>query len=353
MTLERQLLFWAAVLVGVIAFIWLLYPILLPFVAGMALAYLLDPLANRIERLGVNRIVATLVIIVAFGAVLTALAILIIPALAVQAVALIESLPSYLERLRSIVTDPNRPWLSKLVGAGLPDLQVSTFVKEAAGASAGFLRSLWSGGQVVISAVSLLVVAPVVAFYLLVDWNKMVRTLDHWLPRDHAETIRMLAREIDAAIAGFVRGQTGVCIILGVCYAVPFALIGLNFGLLIGIGTGLASFIPYVGTFIGMLIALIVAVVQFWPDWTPILMVLAVGAICGVLESYVLSPYLVGPSVGLHPIWMMFALFTFSYLFGFVGLIVAIPISAAVGVLVRFALKQYLASRMYAGDRAS
>lgn len=353
MSLERQVLFWSAVLIGVVALIWLLHPILLPFVAGVALAYLLDPLANRIERLGVNRVVATLIMIVVFGAVLTALAILIIPVLAAQAAALIESLPSYLERLRAIVTDPNRPWLSKLVGAGLPDLQASTFVKDAAGASAVFLRSLWSGGQVLVSIVSLFVVAPVVAFYLLVDWNRMIRTLDRWLPRDHAGTIRMLAREIDTAIAGFVRGQTGVCVILGVCYAVPFALIGLNFGLLIGIGTGLASFIPYVGTFVGMLIALGVAVVQFWPEWTPILMVLAVGVICGVLESYVLSPYLVGPSVGLHPVWMMFALFTFSYLFGFVGLIVAIPVSAAVGVLVRFALKQYLASRMYAGNRTS
>lgn len=353
MTLERQVLFWGAVLVGVIALIWLLHPILLPFVAGIALAYLLDPLANRIEQLGANRMIATFVMIVAFGAVLAALAILIIPVLAAQAAALIENFPSYLERLRSIATDPSRPWLSKLVGAGLPDLQASTFVKDAAGASVVFLQSLWSGWRGLVSIVSLFVIAPVVAFYLLMDWGKMVRALDRWLPRDHAETIRTLARAIDTAIAGFVRGQTGVCVILGICYATSFALIGLNFGLLIGIGTGLASFIPYVGTFVGMLIALVVAVVQFWPEWTPILLVLAVGVVCGALESYVLSPYLVGPSVGLHPVWMMFALFAFSYLFGFVGLMVAIPVSAAVGVLVRFALKQYLASRVYAGNRTS
>jgi predicted PurR-regulated permease PerM len=351
MALERQVLFWGGVMVGVVALIWLLHPILLPFVAGMALAYLLDPLANRIERLGVNRVVATFVMIVAFGVLLVALAILIIPILAGQAAALIEHLPSYSGRVQSIITDPNRPWLSKLVGAGLPDLQASAFVKDAASASAVFLRSLWSGGQVLISVVSLLVIAPVVAFYLLVDWNRMLRAIDRWLPRDHAETIRALAREIDTAIAGFVRGQTGVCLILGACYATSFVLIGLNFGLLIGIGTGFASFIPYVGTLCGMLIALVVVVVQFWPEWTPLLMVLGVGVVCGVLESYVLSPYLVGPSVGLHPVWMMFALFTFGYLFGFVGLIVAIPVSAAVGVLVRFALKQYLASRVYAGDR--
>jgi predicted PurR-regulated permease PerM len=353
MALERHVVFWCAVLAGVIFLIWLLHPVLLPFVAGVALAYLLDPLANRIERLGVNRVVATFVMIVAFGVALVALAILIIPILAGQATALVEHLPGYSERVQAIITDPNRPWLSKLVGAGFPELQASTVVKEAAGASVVFLRSLWSGSQTVISVLSLFVVAPVVAFYLLVDWHRMIQSIDRWLPRDHADTIRMLARDIDRAIAGFVRGQTGVCLILGACYATPFVLIGLNFGLLIGIATGIASFIPYVGTLSGMLIALIVAVVQFWPNWTPILMVLAVGVVCAVLESYVLSPFFVGPNVGLHPVWMMFALFVFSYLFGFVGLIVAIPVAAAVGVLARFGLKQYLASRVYAGDRTS
>lgn len=350
MTLERQFLFWGGVFVAVVLLIWLLHPVLLPFVAGMALAYLLDPLANRIEQLGVNRVAATGVIMVAFIVVLVVLAVLLIPLLAGQAAALIENLPGYAERVMAIITDPSRPWLSKLVGTGFPDLQPSTFVKEAAGASTVFLRSLWSGGQAVMSFLSLFVIAPVVAFYLLVDWSRIVAALDRWLPREHANTIRMLAREIDTAIAGFVRGQTGVCLILGACYATAFVLIGLNFGLLIGIGTGLAAFIPYVGTFCGMLIALIVAVVQFWPEWTPILLVFGAGAICNVLEGYVLSPYLVGPSVGLHPVWMMFALFVFSYLFGFVGMMVAIPVSAAIGVLVRFGLRQYLASRVYAGD---
>jgi predicted PurR-regulated permease PerM len=351
MRLERQVVFWCAVLVGFILLIWLLHAILLPFVAGMALAYLLDPVANRIERLGVNRVVATFVMLVVFAVVLTAIAILIIPILAGQAAALIEHMPQYSERVQAIISDPSRPWLNKIVGSGIPDLQASAWVKDAAAASAVFLRSLWSGGQMLISIVSLFIVAPVVAFYLLADWNRMVAAIDRSLPREHAETIRMLMREIDTAVAGFVRGQTGVSLILGACYAASFVLVGLNFGLLIGIVTGLASFIPYVGTLSGMVVALLVALVQFWPNWTPILLVLGVGVVCAVLESYVLSPFLVGPSVGLHPVWMMFALFAFGYLFGFVGLIVAIPLSAAVAVLVRFALKKYLGSRMYAGDR--
>lgn len=351
MKVERQVVFWGAVLLLLIAFIWLLHPVLLPFVAGMALAYLLDPLANRIERVGVNRIVATLVMIVGFAVVLALIAILVVPILAAQAVALIENIPHYSERLQALLTDPSRPWLNRLMGAGFPDFQASAYVKDAAAGALVFVRSLWSGGQALVSVVSLFVIAPVVAFYLLIDWPRMVAAIDRWLPREHADTIRMLAREIDKAVAGFVRGQTGVCLILGACHALGFVLIGLNFGLLIGLATGFASFIPYVGTVIGMLVALTVALVQFWPDWTPIVMVLAVGALCGALESYVLSPYLVGPSVGLHPVWLMFALLAFSYLFGFVGLLVAIPVSAAVGVLARFALRQYLASRVYTGER--
>ncbi len=273
--------------------------------------------------------------------------------LAVQAASFIENIPGYLARLQALLTDPSRPWLNNLVSTGFPDLQASAFFKDAAAASVVFLKSLWSGGQAVASLVSLFVIAPVVAFYVLLDWNRMVAAVDRWLPREHAGTIRALAREIDTAVAGFVRGQTLVSLVLGACYVAGFLAVGLHFGLLIGILTGLASFIPYVGTFAGMVVALLVAVLQFWPDWMPIAGILAVGVVCGALESYVLSPYLVGPSVGLHPVWLMFALLTFAYLFGFLGLIVAIPVSAAVGVLVRFALRQYLASRVYTGERIS
>ncbi len=350
MKLERQILFWIGVLVALIGVIWLLHQILLPFVAGMALAYLLNPLANRIERLGVNRIVATLAIVGVFVLALVVVVILVAPVLAGQFVNFMDNLPDYSARLQALISDPGRPWLSKLVGAGFPDFKLSAFMKDAAGALATFLQSLWSSGQALFSLLSLLIVTPVVAIYLLQDWNRIVATVDRGLPRDHADTIRGLLREIDRTIAGFVRGQTGVCLILASCYVTGFMVIGLNFGFLIGFATGIASFIPYVGTAVGVLIALAVAVVQFWPDWMPILAVLGVSAVCQVIESYVLSPYLVGPSVGLHPVWLMFALFAFGSLFGFLGLLVAIPVAAAVGVLVRFALRQYLASRVYTGD---
>jgi len=350
LTLQRQVLFWIAALAVFIALVWLLHGILLPFVAGMALAYLLDPIANRIESLGVNRAMATFAMIVLLAVVVIVLAILLVPVVANQASALIDNLPNYSTRLQAMVNDHAKPWLDKLSGSGLPNVNVGEVVKNASGAALVFVTSLWSGGQALISIVSLLVITPVVAFYLLIDWKRIVSAVDDLLPRDHAETIRGLLREIDTAIASFVRGQTSICLILAAYYMIAFALAGLNFGFFIGLSAGIATFIPYVGSFIGLVVATGVATLQFWPDWTPIIIVLCIGIVGQVLESYVLSPYLVGSSVGLHPVWLMFALFAFSYLFGFVGLIVAIPLSAAVAVLVRFALRQYRESRMYLGE---
>jgi predicted PurR-regulated permease PerM len=227
---------------------------------------------------------------------------------------------------------------------------VGDLVKQATGGLVVFVRSLWSGGQALLSIFSLLVVTPVVAFYLIWDWNRMVTTVDGWLPRPHAPTIRALAVEIDKVVAGFVRGQTGICLILASLYAAGLTVIGLHFGLLIGVATGIASFVPYVGSAAGLIVALAVAVAQFWPDPMPIGAVLGVCLVCQFLEGYVLAPHLVGRVVGLHPVWLMFALFAFGYLLGFVGLLIAIPLAAAIAVLLRFAVRQYLASPVYTGE---
>lgn len=349
MTLQRQVVFWVAALVVFIALVWLLHGVLLPFVAGMALAYLLDPLANRIESLGVNRVMATFVMILGLVVVIIVLTILLVPVIANQAGTMIDSLPEYSAHIEALITQYISPWFHKLAGAGLPNLDVGAVMKNVSGAGVVFLTSLWSGGQALFSIVSLCVVTPVVAFYLLIDWRRMIASIDQSLPRDHAETIRALAREMDAAIAGFVRGQTGICLILAIFYMTGFGLVGLKFGFLIGLTAGVATFIPYVGSFIGLVVATAVAILQFWPEWTPIVIVLGIGVVGQVLEGYVLSPYLVGSSVGLHPVWLMFALFACGYLFGFVGLIVAIPLSAAIAVLVRFALRRYRESPMYLG----
>jgi predicted PurR-regulated permease PerM len=347
--LTRQMIFWAAALAVFIILLWLLHGVMLPFVAGMVLAYLFDPLANRIERLGVNRLLATLVIIGLFILIFVLLIILVAPILFAQLLALVDNLPNYVARLQQLIADSNREWLNKLVGDSLGGAELGTMVKQGAGGVTDFLRSLWTGGRALISIFSLLVITPVVAFYLLNDWNRVVSAIDNWLPRAHADTIRALAREIDAAIAGFVRGQSGVCLILGSFYAVSFSFVGLSFGLVIGLIAGLISFIPYVGTLTAFVVSVGVGVAQFWPNWTPLIAIVIINFVGQALEGYVLSPYLVGPSVGLHPVWLMFALLAFGYLFGFVGLLVAIPLAAAVGVLVRFALRQYLASPFYTG----
>jgi predicted PurR-regulated permease PerM len=195
----------------------------------------------------------------------------------------------------------------------------------------------------------LMVITPVVAFYMVYDWQRIITTVDGWLPRDHAGTIRTLASEIDAAIAGFIRGQTGICLIIASLYAVGLTMLGLNYGLLIGAIAGFLSFIPYVGSLTGFLLALGVALAQFWPDAVSILSVIGVCIVCQFLEDYVLAPALVGSIIGLHPLWLMFSLFAFGYLFGFVGLLLAVPLAAATAVVVRFALKQYLASSLYSG----
>ena len=203
--------------------------------------------------------------------------------------------------------------------------------------------------EAIIDIAGLFVVTPVVAFYMLLDWDKMVARVDSWVPRDHVGTVRGIANEMNTAIAGFIRGQGTVCILLGAIYAVGLTIVGLNFGLLIGLIAGIISFIPYVGSFVGLGIALLVAIVQFWPDWIMLLAVLAVFGVGQFIEGNILQPKLVGNSVGLHPVWLMFALFAFGALFGFVGLIIAVPAAAVVGVLARFGLSRYLESPLYRG----
>ena len=351
---QRQLMFWLGGLVVVVLALWLLSEILLPFVAGLAIAYLLTPLTDRLERLGVNRLAAALLIITLVVLLLVYLILLVAPILGTQLSSFIESVPGNVTRLQALLSDPSRPWIQKLLGAGFnADKSIGDLVTQGVGWLTAFIRSLWSGGRALVSVFSLVVVTPVVAFYLIYDWHRMIRTVDGWIPRQHRETVRGLAREIDAAISGFVRGQTAVCLILGSFYAAALTLSGLNFGLLIGLISGLITFVPYVGSMTGLVLSLGVAVAQFWPNYVSILIVLGIFLVGQFFEGNVLSPKLVGESVGLHPVWVIFALLAFGYLFGFVGLLVAVPLAATIGVLCRFALRRYLQSSFYTGEESS
>ena len=353
LALQRQMVFWLAALAVFILLLWLLSEILLPFIAGLAIAYLLTPLTDRLERLGLNRLLAALLIITVAVLAFVYLILLVAPILGGQLTSFFDNIPGYVTKLRGLVSDPSRPWVQKVLGSGFnADKGMGDLVSQGVGWLTTFLKSLWSGGRALVSLFSLMVVTPVVAFYLVYDWHRMIRTVDDAVPLQHRATVRQLAREIDTAIAGFVRGQTAVCLILGSFYAVALSMSGLNFGLLIGLISGLITFVPYVGSLTGLVLALAVAVAQFWPAYGSILVVLGIFLVGQFLEGNVLSPKLVGESVGLHPVWLIFALLAFGYLFGFVGLLVAVPMAATIGVLARFALNRYRQSSLYTGGGA-
>jgi predicted PurR-regulated permease PerM len=355
MPFQRNIVFWLVALVAVVGLLWLLSPIMLPFVLGMVLAYLLDPLANRLIKRGMSRLIAALLILGGFVVAFALLALLIAPVLSRQFSGFIAHAPDYALRIQAMVSDPNHPWIKTIVGDNLvgSDKAVGDLTNQALGYVSSFLGSLWSRGRALLSIFSLVIITPVVAFYLLCDWDRMVSAVDRLIPVPQRDTVRSLGHEIDSTISAYVRGQSGVCLILGSYYAVGLSLAGLNFGLLIGVVSGLISFIPYVGSLTALVLSLTVALAQFFPDWTSISIVAAVVLVGQFLEGNLISPFLVGHSVGLHPVWLMFALFAFGYLFGFVGLLLAVPLAAAAGVLIRFAIGRYLASPFYTGNRSA
>jgi predicted PurR-regulated permease PerM len=355
MRLEWQIGFWIGALVLLILLLWLFSGVLLPFAAAMALSYLLNPVVDRLERLGLNRLGAVLLILAGFAVLLGLIMVLILPVFSRQLASFLESLPSYVVKIEDLgvrlANDHGASLLEKLGfgKAATADLRNSTseLVNQAAQWGGSFFKSIWSSGAALIGVVSLLVLTPVVTFYMLLDWEKMVATVDSLVPLRHRQTVRELARQIDAAMAGFLRGQSLVCLFLGLWYGVGLSLIGLNFGLLIGISAGFLSFIPYVGSLTALILSAIVAIVQGWPEWRLLAMALGVVLAGQFLEGNVLSPKLVGGSVGLHPVWLIFALLAFGSLFGFTGLIVAVPLAAAVGVILRFAVGRYRESKLY------
>jgi len=345
--------FWLAAAVVFLLLLWLLNDILLPFVVGMAVAYFLDPVVSRLQRLGLSRTLATTAVTIFAVLLAVGLAMAILPPLFGEVQSLISSTPQYIvqaaTRLQPLI-EPLRQRLG-MPSLSLQDLQAD--VTQWAGQALTIAGSLASGlaqkGFALINLLALVFLTPVVTFYLLRDWEKVVAAIDRALPLDHAETIRQLARQCNAAIAGYVRGQALVCIALGSIYAIGLMLVGLQFGLIIGLIAGAISFIPFVGTFVGAVLSLGMALAQFPPDWMGVAKVGLVFLFGQTMEGNVLSPKLVGDRVGLHPVWIMFALLAGGSLFGFVGVLLAVPTAAVIGVLVRFLLLRYRQSALYRG----
>jgi len=336
----------AILLLGLI----LLQEILLPFVVGMAAAYLLDPAADGLQRVGFGRTAATVTITVGLFVGLVVALVLVLPALVTQAAELAKELPRNLEQLRGLVT----PWLSDTATTlGLDEgWSASGLIERFSGRAINFAGSALSqvvqSGVALLNLLSLIFVTPVVTFYLLRDWDRMVARLRAMVPRDGLPTVERLAREVDQALGGVIRGQGLVCVMLAVFYAAGLWLTGLRYGVVIGFLTGLFSFIPYIGMALGLCVGLVVAIFQF-QDW---LLVAAVAAVFGAgqfIEGNFVTPRLVGSRIGLHPVWLIFAVLAGAALFGIVGALLAVPAAAVIGVFIRFGLERYRASTLYQG----
>ncbi len=351
LSLKRQLVFWLVALLVFVVLFWLLADVLLPFIVAMGLAYLLDPLVDRLRRLGISRTFAAIIILIFVIGLIALAFIVLVPLLGAQLSAFTEKLPGYIDKIEKIINEQSHTWLGQLAAEKLPEAQKSLggMAGQIAGWAGALLGSLLAGGRAIMSALSLIVLAPVIAFFLLLDWDRMIAKIDEWTPRPYRDTVQGLLHEMDSVIASFLRGQSLSCLILGTFYAVSLSIIGLNFGVLIGLVCGLLSFVPYVGAFSGFLLAGTVATAQFYPEWTWILASVGVFIVGQAIEGNVLQPFLVGKAIGLHPVWLMFALIAFGYLFGFPGLLIAVPVAAAIGVLVRFMIRQYMASPYYTG----
>jgi predicted PurR-regulated permease PerM len=347
-------IFWVAAAATFLVLMWLLNDILLPFVVGMVVAYFLDPVVARLQRARMSRSMATTLVTILAVLVSVGMVMAILPPLFGQIQSLITNAPEYLMKALGRIQPLIEPLRVRL---GLDPLSVHDLQSEAtqwAGKGLAFAGGIASAlaqrGFALINLLGLLFITPVVTFYMLRDWEKVVAAIDSTLPLDHADTIRKLTQESNAAIAGYVRGQALVCLALGSFYGIGLTLVGLQFGLVIGLIAGAISFIPFVGTFVGAVMAIGMALAQFPPEWMGVVKVAAVFVVGQMLEGNFLSPKLVGDRVGLHPVWIMFALLAGGSLFGFTGVLIAVPVAAVLGVIVRHFIARYRESDLYRGN---
>lgn len=347
MPVYKQTLWWGISALTLFVAMWLLGQAILPFLLGAGLAYMLDPIADRLEKIGLSRTMSVVVITFAAILILATVILLIVPVLLRQAVSLGQTAPEMFAQAKAIIIE----YFPNLIPEGGSASSALSDIGKTLGDQAGkFAQSILSSISGLFGVIALFVIVPVVTFYLLLDWDNMVSRIDELLPREHAATIRRLASEIDDALSGFLRGQGTVILILGTWYSFALALVGLPAGFFIGMMAAMLSFVPYVGVLVGGVTAIGVAIFSFWGDPLWIAAVVAIFAIGQVVEGNYLQPKIVGGHVGLHPVWLLLALSVFGALFGFVGLVLAVPLAAAVGVLARFMTGRYLESPLYTGE---
>lgn len=326
----------------------LLKQILLPFLVGLAAAYMLDPFADRLERMGFGRSSSTMMITVSFFLVISIVVLLLLPPLATQAAALAGELPNYVERLR----DRLLPLLTSLIErfSFASDLSAEGLIKgQATQAISVFMSSvtrLLQSGVALLNLVALIFVTPIVTFYMLRDWDKMIAVLRGLVPPRQQLTFDRLGHEINEVLAGFLRGAGMVCTFLACFYAGGLWLIDLKYGLIIGLLTGFFSFIPFIGMALGMAVGVSVAAFQFQDVWM-VLLVVGIFGLGQFIEGNLISPRLVGSRIHLHPVWMIFAVLAGTALFGLLGTLLAVPFAAVLGVLIRFSVERYRQSTLF------
>lgn len=343
---QQQAKYWGIATAVFLITLWFLGDVILPFVLGGAIAYCLDPIADRLEKLGCSRIVAVAIITLVTVLIFVLLILLVIPMLVQQTAQLINTAPELFHRLQAVLTEKFPALVDQDSTIRQQLLAIGDTIQSKGGE---LINSLLSSALGLINLLVLIVVVPVVAFYLLLDWDNMVARIDDMLPRDHVDIVRKIGRDIDNTLAAFIRGQGTVCLILGSYYGIALMIAGLNFGLVVGFIAGVISFIPYVGALVGGVLAIGLAIFQFWGEWLSIGIIAAIFGLGQFLEGNILTPKLVGGSIGLHPVWLIFALSVFGSLFGFVGMLVAVPVAAMIGVVARYGLGRYKESLLYRG----
>ena len=350
-TAQRQLIFWGAVLVVFIGIVYLLREILLPFVLGAAIAYLLSPLINRMCGEGMSRRFAVVIILGVFFLIVGLIAAAVGPLLYREISDLIQNIPVYMERLTEFVR-PASERLMEYIG-NRKQVDVNAVLAEhaapAATVAGQVALGIIAGGYALFHAVTVLVITPVVAYFMMKEWNKIVATAKGLIPLDRRQTVIGIMQRIDRKLSGFIRGQLSVMSVLGLVYAISLSIAGLQYGLLIGIIAGLLSVIPMIGSAIGLIAGLGVAFFQTDGDLTYMAIVAGIFVLGQLIEGNLLTPVLVGESIGLHPLWIFFALMAGASLFGILGMLLAVPVAAIISVLIEFSVGLYKGSVYYTG----
>ena len=349
MVINRNWLILATILFTMV-FIYATRAILLPFVTGLAIAYLLDPLADKLEDNKFPRWAAAATILTLFFIFFIAVGTAVVPLLQSEVTGIATHLPEYIASLRPYLDDA----LKSLGGsfAGVPadaDSLLADLASKSISKAGDFANSVLSKGASLFNMLALLLISPVVAFFLLRDWDLIVEKVDGWLPRGAASTVRRLSSEVDGALAGFVRGQTTVALIMATLYSIGWSVVGLDYAIILGVLAGVLAFIPFAGAVFACILALIVALGQMGGDGMFLGQVFGVFVIVQILEGAVLTPRLIGSHVGLHPVWVLFAIFAGGEVMGFVGILIALPVAAAAGVMVRYFIERYLDSSLHKG----